>query len=278
VSINIYIVQRRNDLSKTLIGGDYYIVVIIVVVNLQRRYYFKVMDEISTAYEKICEICTEKEGIYKCPRCSIFTCSLLCCKQHKIDKNCNGKRDKTSFVQINEFTTNNLKSDMHFLEDVLVSKFKAKRVLENDCGGQIKPTKIIGNKRKASGGDVQISSMISHQNLEHHSQHTKKLVKESQTQQINLIVMPEGMSKRQVNTSRWNNQTKQIDWKVHVIIVLKTIPSIQDLLQRDYISMKTDIALIENLYMTCVFHKVSQNTTIQGILDKLVAIDAVRVI
>jgi hypothetical protein len=167
---------------------------------------------------------------------------------------------------------------MHFLEDVLVSKFKAKRVLENDCGGQIKPTKIIGNKRKASGGYVQISSMISHQNLEHHSQHTKKLVKESQTQQINLIVMPEGMSKRQVNTSRWNNQTKQIDWKVHVIIVLKTIPSIQDLLQRDYISMKTDIALIENLYMTCVFHKVSQNTTIQGILDKLVAIDAVRVI
>lgn len=32
----------------------------------------------------LCEICLDKEKKYKCPRCSIFTCSLECCKYHKI--------------------------------------------------------------------------------------------------------------------------------------------------------------------------------------------------
>ena len=38
-----------------------------------------------------CEICESNGRLYRCPRCMIFTCSLKCCKQHKISKNCDGK-------------------------------------------------------------------------------------------------------------------------------------------------------------------------------------------
>jgi hypothetical protein len=31
-----------------------------------------------------CEICNNSPKQYKCPRCSRLTCSLNCCKQHKV--------------------------------------------------------------------------------------------------------------------------------------------------------------------------------------------------
>ena len=31
-----------------------------------------------------CQICNENLKQYKCPRCSCLTCSLQCCKQHKV--------------------------------------------------------------------------------------------------------------------------------------------------------------------------------------------------
>ncbi|KAJ7400970.1 zinc finger HIT-type containing 6 [Pitangus sulphuratus] len=44
--------------------------------------------------------------------------SLLCVKKHKLALSCNGVRDKTAFVSVNEFTDLNLLSDYRFLEDV----------------------------------------------------------------------------------------------------------------------------------------------------------------
>ena len=31
-----------------------------------------------------CQICHTNPKLYKCPRCSCLTCSLQCCKQHKV--------------------------------------------------------------------------------------------------------------------------------------------------------------------------------------------------
>lgn len=33
----------------------------------------------------LCMVCEDSKKQYKCPRCDYFTCSLKCCKQHKID-------------------------------------------------------------------------------------------------------------------------------------------------------------------------------------------------
>lgn len=39
--------------------------------------------EIHPKEETLCQICLKAPKAYKCPRCSLFTCSLECCKEHK---------------------------------------------------------------------------------------------------------------------------------------------------------------------------------------------------
>ena len=56
------------------------------------------------------------------------TCSLKCCKIHKEKSNCNGKRDRTAFIALNQFSDSKLLSDYHFLEDVLQNNNRAKRL------------------------------------------------------------------------------------------------------------------------------------------------------
>ncbi|XP_039583042.1 box C/D snoRNA protein 1 [Passer montanus] len=65
-----------------------------------------------------CETCSKEEAKYRCPRCMKYSCSLLCVKKHKLALSCNGVRDKTAFVSVNEFTDLNLLSDYRFLEEV----------------------------------------------------------------------------------------------------------------------------------------------------------------
>ena len=33
----------------------------------------------------LCMVCEDAPKQYKCPRCEYFTCSLACCKQHKVE-------------------------------------------------------------------------------------------------------------------------------------------------------------------------------------------------
>jgi hypothetical protein len=53
-----------------------------------------------------CAICKEAPSIYKCPRCSILTCSLTCCKKHKVDVShsyANYRSRSASFLNIRHF-------------------------------------------------------------------------------------------------------------------------------------------------------------------------------
>lgn len=57
-----------------------------------------------------CEVCKLTVFKYRCPRCLMKTCSLLCVKQHKLTSGCSGQRDKTAFVSLGDFTDLNLLS------------------------------------------------------------------------------------------------------------------------------------------------------------------------
>lgn len=65
-----------------------------------------------------CGVCKAKDWKYKCPRCTIQTCSLPCIRIHKNETGCSGIRSQTHFVSLKEFDTNQLKSDFHFLENI----------------------------------------------------------------------------------------------------------------------------------------------------------------
>ena len=47
---------------------------------------------------------------------------------------CNGKRDRAAFVSVKDFKEKNLRSDFHFLEDILQTKDSASRTLSLNCG------------------------------------------------------------------------------------------------------------------------------------------------
>ena len=55
-------------------------------------------------------MCQAASFKYKCPRCLMRSCSLPCVKQHKLVSGCNGQRDKTAFVSLDDFTDLNLLS------------------------------------------------------------------------------------------------------------------------------------------------------------------------
>ena len=50
-----------------------------------------------------CQVCSDKEAKYKCPACSIQTCSLDCVRKHKSDQRCPGKRPRSDHIRISEF-------------------------------------------------------------------------------------------------------------------------------------------------------------------------------
>ena len=101
-----------------------------------------------------CEECGEAAALYLCPRCSFRSCSLACCKAHKSRLDCNGKRDRTAYTR--SMTDDTLRSDYHFLEEVLGTVDSSKR-LSRQFGlgtGNSPPPKL--RKVRHPGADVAV--------------------------------------------------------------------------------------------------------------------------
>ncbi|KAK2150802.1 hypothetical protein LSH36_387g00041 [Paralvinella palmiformis] len=127
-----------------------------------------------------CEMCGENPAKYKCPKCSIRTCSLPCVKHHKTERNCDGIRDKTKFVEVSKFTDIDLLSDYRFLEDA-------------------------GRKADSANRD-------NFENRKRNNWQRTKLLRHCKRNNIRLMSMPYSMSKRQQNKSRVHYETQSIIW------------------------------------------------------------------
>ena len=88
-----------------------------------------------------CAICHINVAIYRCPRCFTRTCSLGCSRAHKVSAEnrdeivCDGKRDRTQFCSLKDFTDSQLASDYYFLEDVLNASDSSKRCFQGMSAG-----------------------------------------------------------------------------------------------------------------------------------------------
>ncbi|KAI8047319.1 hypothetical protein BDF21DRAFT_303251, partial [Thamnidium elegans] len=67
---------------------------------------------------KLCHLCKKNDWKYTCPRCLVHSCCMTCVKQHKLDTECSGIRDKTSYVPLREYNESNMMSDYTYLEDM----------------------------------------------------------------------------------------------------------------------------------------------------------------
>ncbi|KAK2367175.1 HIT-type Zinc finger family protein [Trifolium repens] len=133
-----------------------------------------------------CEECKSNPSKYKCPGCSIQSCSLPCVKAHKLRTGCTGKRNQTQFVPISQFNDDILLSDYNLLEEV-------KRVAE------------AASRTRSKLG------MYTNFRLPHY---LKSLQNAARSRRTKLLFLPNGMSKREKNRSQYDHRKKSINWTI----------------------------------------------------------------
>lgn len=129
-----------------------------------------------------CETCGTEEAKYRCPRCMRYSCSLPCVKKHKAELTCNGVRDKTAYVSVQQFTEMNLLSDYRFLEDVARTADHISR-------------------------DALLKRPLS-------NKHMYFMKNRARRQGINLKLLPNGFTKRKENSTFFDKKKQQFCWHV----------------------------------------------------------------
>jgi hypothetical protein len=151
---------------------------------------------------------------------------------------CDGKRDKTAYIPVKNFNESHLKSDYHFLEDVLQTRQSAKRTFEVDCGGEQRGNNNPQNKKQRI--DTQTRTVLPIQPLKNYSNSAKTLVKQAKDRGTTVLLQPQGMSKRQANTSRYDKKGKRLIWQLTVVFVLNANFNFSELLSYDGGLQRTD--------------------------------------
>ncbi|KAI9270739.1 hypothetical protein BDA99DRAFT_557544 [Phascolomyces articulosus] len=132
--------------------------------------------------EQPCQICHINLHKYKCPRCSIYTCSVDCVKRHKQESDCSGERDKTHFVSREEYNYSHMMSDYTYLEDV-----------------SRRSDTLTRERYKAPAF------------MDHRS---KLLMKKARDMGIQYDVLPAVMTRHKSNKTNYSNNIHQMFWTV----------------------------------------------------------------
>lgn len=66
----------------------------------------------------LCPVCYISPPKYRCPRCSMRTCSLECSQTHKLRSSCSGIRDPAKYIPKREMKPSTVDMDFNFLKRV----------------------------------------------------------------------------------------------------------------------------------------------------------------
>ncbi|GBG29354.1 Box C/D snoRNA protein 1 [Hondaea fermentalgiana] len=154
-----------------------------------------------------CASCGAQESKYRCPRCDTRTCSAACYKEHKRKTSCSGQRDKTAYVAIKEFTNQNLRSDLRFLETLGRERSAAQRKRQRLEGPEApQQPKRRGPRANEDTEDEPPQAAL--------PKKVKFLVDAAKRRGTELLIVAPGMTRREANTSHYNQRKKEIIWRV----------------------------------------------------------------
>ena len=143
-----------------------------------------------------CQVCDA--GVpakYRCPACSTATCSLACSKRHKsAGEGCTGKRDRTAFKDIRDFTDADVVSDYRFLEEALLEKDRAKRWRPEFAAGSDAAARA--DRAPAAAKTIAL------------------LTQQARARGVELFCMPDGMARRVANTTFYDRRRDRMQWRV----------------------------------------------------------------
>ncbi|ETL35842.1 hypothetical protein, variant [Phytophthora nicotianae] len=160
--------------------------------------------------------CGKSDVKYRCPRCERITCSLQCCVVHKKQFGCNGRRDRTKFVELKKFTDADLSSDFFFLEEVSRSTNSAARSRSQLNANARRYTS--NKKRKvatdAGSPSAPINPDIPADWLARFPIAVQLFAEHSAKRGVALTLLAPGMSKRARNSSYMDTKKNTMYWRV----------------------------------------------------------------
>lgn len=166
--------------------------------------------------ETLCQECDEAPANYQCPRCSRRTCSLGCCKAHKERTGCTGKRNRTEFLPLARMSDTSIRSDYHFLEDVLANMDGGKRLLRQMGVAQNEPRK--DDVPLTIHPMIQLPRVNDDNEPQAKRPRTNRLVQKAEDRGVTLLLMPSGMQRHKSNTSWYHAKTDTFYWRVDFVI------------------------------------------------------------
>jgi hypothetical protein len=145
-----------------------------------------------STHSSTCIICSQPFK-YTCPRCSARTCSLPCIKVHKTNTGCDGQRDPTKFVTLTEFGQGDWGGDYAYLEN------GRRRIA--DWGKELPAQSIpdTSSRGRGRGGHVQGGGRRGPSKVD-------GLKDEFERRGVEVEFMAEGMGRRKLNQSSWNQK------------------------------------------------------------------------
>lgn len=143
-----------------------------------------------------CQVCSEgKLAKYRCPACEVASCSLECSRAHKtMGGGCSGKRDRTAFKDIRDFTDADVVSDYRFLEEALLERERAKRW---------RPQYGIGSGAAARSDRPPATAKV-----------IALLTQQAKARGVELFCMPDGMARRVANTTFFDRRRDVLQWRI----------------------------------------------------------------
>ncbi|XP_054707705.1 box C/D snoRNA protein 1-like [Uloborus diversus] len=104
--------------------------------------------QLGAIFQELCATCGSPSK-YRCPKCSVLSCSLQCVNAHKEENSCNGVRDETTFIPVEEYREKDFQSDYHFLEEVTRKIDNAHRAKKNHGCLNYLPINLFRMQRSA---------------------------------------------------------------------------------------------------------------------------------
>lgn len=174
-------------------------------------------DPLLTSLCSICHVSTPK---YKCPRCSVRTCSLGCIKKHKAWAECSGERDPTTYIPPSKLrTAAGVDHDYNFLHGIEMSLERNEKVLVGEKSlvqaEELRPLTVEEVKWK-TGRDGKKRKVLMTRVLKEAKGRVFERFLAQKLKKYNVAIMcaPLGMSRQKENKTTLNRKTGRINWQV----------------------------------------------------------------
>ncbi|KAF9892598.1 hypothetical protein FE257_001000 [Aspergillus nanangensis] len=178
---------------------------------------------------ELCTICHINQPKYRCPRCSIRTCSLPCSRRHKLWSQCSGLRDPAAYLRRSELASEGaFDRDFNFITGIERGLERAERDADNrgihiysGSSGIADPAAVglehefdhddnaasapADRKRKRVGGD---GGLVKGE---------AGFLRGAESAGVKIIRAPRGMSRNKANGSKWHPKHKCLNWMVEWI-------------------------------------------------------------